>query len=126
MSIAGVVIAVVFLGVTLLWILLPLFQRKSSSRGAAEAQKQREQLLMAYERILSNIHDLDEDQSTGKMPAELYQAEREYRVRQGVAVLKALDAFDAQQPVTSTPEADEDLDRRVEAAVAAYRAKANS
>jgi hypothetical protein len=115
MSLPGLLIGLILVGLVLLFVLTPLLRRGVSTLD----DRQRDRLLMSYERILTNIRDLDEDYSTGKMLHADYETERESWVQRGIQVLKALDSM-----VTSS-DIDPDLDRRIEAAVAAYRAKAN-
>ena len=92
-------------------------------------EKQRERLLMVYERVLGNIRDLDEDLTTNKMSEADYATERELWVQRGIQVLKSLDALKTKQILTTSSVAediDRAIDKRIEAAIAAYRAKANS
>ena len=54
-------------------------------------EKQRERLLIYYERVLRNIRDLDEDHALGKIDEDEYTREREEWAQRGVQVLQALD-----------------------------------
>ena len=109
------------------WAVLLLLLRRESQTSAESLhiQKQRERLLAYYERVLTNLRDLDEDHATGKMPDEDYAAEREEWMQRGVEVLKTLDALDDHSivPTLVQDEAavDEAIDDAIEAAIAARR-----
>jgi hypothetical protein len=128
MSIAGLVFGVIVLVAMLVWISAPLRQReKARAEDSALLQKQRERLILFYERVLTNIRDLDEDHTTGKMASADYEAERETWVQRGIQVLKALDRLDAQLLLTTVDDdagVDQVINEEIEAAVARYREKA--
>src|SRR4030095_15985620 len=97
MSDAGMIFGLIVLLAALVWIGRPLLNRESEGiSDDAVQQKQRERLLLIYERVLTNIRDLDEDHTTGKMQTADYETEREAWVQRGIQVLKALDGLDAQ------------------------------
>lgn len=120
---------VIVVGV-LLFVASPLMQRsRTATTDQLLIEKQRERLLIVYERVLGNIRDLDEDYTTQKISSEDYAAEREVWVQRGIQVLKTLDEVDEQHSITTSlmpDDIDRAIDTRIEAAVAAYRAKANS
>jgi len=130
MSLPGLIMGLVIVVGVLLFVAGPLFQRPiTTTSDDVLIEKQRERLLIVYERVLGNIRDLDEDHTTHKMSDEDYTNERELWVQRGIQVLKTLDALDAKNMVTtsvSPEDIDRAIDKRIEAAVAAYRAKANS
>ncbi|MBI1282252.1 MAG: hypothetical protein GC179_29265 [Anaerolineaceae bacterium] len=130
MSLPGLVMGLVIVVGLVLFVAGPLLQRSDTTTTEDERiEKQRERLLIVYERVLGNIRDLDEDHTTLKMSDEDYATERELWVQRGIQVLKTLDELDAKYVVTTsvTPEdIDRAIDTRIEAAVAAYHAKANS
>ena len=129
MSVGGLLVGLFILLVAVAWIGSPLFGRRASTKSDATLLlKQRERLLMVYERVVNNIRDLDEDQATGKMQADDYETEREEWVQRGIQVLKAMDSLEAQHeiPVSLPADAtDDDIDRQIEEAIAAYHTKAN-
>src|SRR6266498_5046417 len=114
MSLPGLFMGVVILVGILLFVLSPL-----ARPAAAETpddlllQKQRERLLMVYERVLGNIRDLDEDLTTNKMSEADYTTERELWVQRGIQVLKTLDALNAKHTLTASSVA-EDIDRAID------------
>ena len=129
MSIAGLVFGLIILLVALIVIGAPLFRRQTGRVGEdALLQKQRERLLLIYERVLTNIRDLDEDHTTGKMQTSDYETERETWVQRGIQVLKAMDRLDEQHIITDAMDdegIDQAIDDEIEQAIDAYRAKAN-
>ena len=64
---------------------------------------------------LTNIRDLDEDFSTGKINEEDYRTEREVWARRGIRLLRALDQLEGAEDDA------EGIERAIEEAVAEYR-----
>ena len=130
MSLSGLFMGLVILIGVILFVISPLARPADSGTPVdLLIEKQRERLLMVYERVLGNIRDLDEDLTTNKMSEADYATERELWVQRGIQVLKSLDALNAKQILTTSSVAediDRAIDKRIEAAIAAYRAKANS
>lgn len=126
MSTGGIIAAVLLLTVTMLVVVVPLLRGNAHrTEDSLHLQKQRERLLVYYERVLTNLRDLDEDYATGKMPDDAYVTEREEWVRRGVLVLRAMDTLEDHSlvPATVQDEAavDEAIDDAIETAIAAYR-----
>src|SRR5690606_23510218 len=126
MSIAGLVFFLLLLSGVAVLVAMPLLRRESqTSAESLHIQKQRERLLAYYERVLTNLRDLDEDHATGKMPDEDYVVEREDWMQRGIEVLKTLDTLDEHSviPESIHDEAavDEAIDDAIEAAIAARR-----
>lgn len=126
MSIAGLLISLLLAAIAIAIVARPLLRsRRGGQQENASRQQQREQLRTYYERVLTNIRDLDEDFSTGKLSGADHQQEREVWLQRGIILLRALDELDKEQrPPSSASEADS-IDRAIEAAVAAYRETAN-
>lgn len=114
--------AVLLVAMTVLWLGLPLL-RRPAVLADAEQEKRRLILEQDYQRVLTNISDLDEDFATSKIDEADYRAEREAWVGQAVQILKALDSEPAAEPSGSIPTTGGDIDEAIEAAVAAYRKK---
>ena len=123
MSPEGVFIALVLFAGALIWVISPLV-RGARGEGDVLAQKRHERLLVYYERVLTNLRDLDEDFATGKIAEPEYQDEREIWAQRGIQVLRALDTVEG-QPLTAADDEgiDREIDSEIEAAVAAYRNK---
>ena len=130
MSLPGLVMGLVIVVGVLLFVLTPLLRHHEAGTPVdLLIEKQRERLLMVYERVLGNIRDLDEDLTTNKMSETDYVTERELWVQRGIQVLKTLDAVNAKQILTPSPVAeniDRAIDDQIEAAIAVYRSKVNS
>ncbi len=128
MSLEGLIITLTLLVIAGLWIAAPLLN-PSRQKTNATTQKQRERLMVHYERALNNIRDLDEDYATGKIQKEDYIQEREQWVQRGIQVLMALDELESKAQPRSEAKDDADIersvDRQIEAAVAAYRSKSD-
>jgi hypothetical protein len=126
MSIEGLAVSVLLLTVTVLLVAAPLLGPDTGRAGeTARIARQRDRLLAYYERVLTNIRDLDEDHATGKMPDDEYAVEREEWMQRGIYVLRALDTLHDHSLVETQPSdevaVDEALDSMIEAAIAARR-----
>lgn len=74
MSTEGLLASLIVTVLVVVWVAMPLFRKdRGSASDVLLVQKQRERLLVYYERVLTNIRDLDEDHSTGKMSTEDYE-----------------------------------------------------
>lgn len=131
MSTEGLLASLIVTVLVVVWVAMPLFRKdRGSASDVLLVQKQRERLLVYYERVLTNIRDLDEDHSTGKMNTEDYETERESWVQQGVQILKALDQIKDKHISaprhTDRGAIDRAADDAIEAAIASYKQKARS
>lgn len=130
MSGDSILIIVVMVVVTGVALLLP-FIRHNETIAQIETRKKRDSLLMSYERVLLALRDLEEDLTTGKLPAEDYEAKRADWVERGVTLLQQLEAAGIKAPKAKSlagstktaksgdkPEAA--LDAAIEAAIAQY------
>lgn len=126
MSIEGIIVSLVIIALTGFTIALPLW-RAHAHKGPASAtiEKQRERLLTYYERVLTNLRDLEEDHATGKIVTEDFEQEREIWMQRGIQVLRALDDLGShsiiQGAVKDAAAADEAIDEAIEDAIKAYR-----
>lgn len=125
MSIEGIVVSLVILLLTAAAVALPLWRGQGQTAENALLQKQRERLLVYYERVLTNIRDLDEDFATGKIAPDEHAREREMWVQRGIQALRALDDLHShsiiQGAVKDSAAADEAIDAAIEASIKAYR-----
>jgi hypothetical protein len=129
-------LGVIIIALAVLFVFWPFVSRRS--RDEDEVSTQVESLIIQRDAIYTTIRDLDFDYETGKVTEEDYHAQRETWVQRGIAVLKALDAWQEEGafvPAPSSanghlggtqPDADRtrsaDLDDQIEAAVRARRA----
>jgi hypothetical protein len=121
MSTGSLLLGLALLTVAIIWIGLPLVRDRN--RAPALETRQRDRLLAYYDRVLTNVRDLDEDFATDKMNEAEYRAERELWVGRGIQVLKALDQG-ITLPIVGNDGApvDDTIDDAIEAAVTRYRA----
>ncbi len=105
MSLAGLVIAALMVVSVALYVFLPLLRSQVVSEVAFQ-DKQRERALAYYERVLTNIRDLDDDHATGKISDDEYQTERERWMQRGIQVLKLLDTLDHDESLIENRQAD--------------------
>jgi hypothetical protein len=123
MSIPGILMALVLVALSVAIVALPLLRANSSRSREALARKAHDEILTAYERVLTTIRDLDEDFQTGKLQETEYQEERTRRVQQGAVLLQQLEVLDASQVWqggVETPAAAAVDDAAVEALIARY------
>ena len=117
MTITGLIIAATMLVITLIFVLVPLVTGSRRSNSAF-INRQRERALAYYERVLTNVRDLDEDHSTGKISTTEYEVEREVWVDRGVKVLRLLDDLSEQHNIVDNTEADDAaIDAAIEEAI---------
>ena len=127
MSAAGLAVSVLVALAFAVWVALPFIQRSAGSRrdNPSVVARQRERLQIYYQRVLRNVHDLDEDHATGKLNADEYTVERARWVQRGVEALRTLETLDSQHLVAPAQAddatIDEAIDRAIEAAVSGHR-----
>jgi len=124
-SLPGLLFALLLALFVLAWIVMPLFQRANKAEDDPLREKQRERLLIYYERVLRNIHDLEEDHNLGKIDDAEYNHEREEWAQRGAQVLQALDSISERSVIAETPAedaaVDSAIDDAIEAAIQTYR-----
>jgi hypothetical protein len=127
MSPQGWIFALLLALFVLAWIVMPLLSRdaKAADEDDPLLDKQRERLLVYYERILRNIRDLDEDHALEKIAEDEYTRERAEWAERGVQVLQALDSLPQRETIAATPAddaaVDQAIDEMIESAVRRYR-----
>lgn len=127
MSAAGLALSILLVLAFAVWVALPFIQRAAgdSPGGDRVVARQRERLQVYYQRVLRNLHDLDEDHATGKLNTDEYTVERARWVQRGVEALRTLETLDAQHLVApaqaDAAAIDEAIDRAIEAAVNSHR-----
>ncbi|MBL8156391.1 MAG: hypothetical protein JNM70_19580 [Anaerolineae bacterium] len=137
MDIGTIVIVLVVAGVGLFWLAFPFITRAGSQAEGIFRQRDRERLLVDYERVLTTIRELDDDYRLGKLSQETYQMEREAWAEQGTILVEQLEKLKgsvppprppkSKPPKGPQPDADSDLDAALEQAIAKYvKAKSGS
>lgn len=115
MSIGGIAISFLIAAAFLVWLLQPfLWPEDSHAPDRTPTARQRERLHVYYQRVLRNVHDLDEDFGTGKLNEAEYRQEREMWVKRGIQALKALDALDSTHLVAPARADDAEIDDAIE------------
>jgi hypothetical protein len=123
MSVGGLVFFILLLAAVLLLVVMPLLRPRLRANPDSRLERQRDRLLSYYERVLTNLRDLDEDHATAKIDAADYNSEREIWIRRGIEALKAIDSLQENSMIPDGDDAtiDEAIDVAIESAVAAYR-----
>jgi hypothetical protein len=121
MSVVGLVIFVALLMLVGFIVLRPFVAPLAPSQSQL-LSRQRERALAYYERVLTNVRDLDDDFATQKINPDEYAQEREVWVERGVKILQLFDELDAQTPLSHNPQADDaEIDHLIEARIQALR-----
>jgi rubrerythrin len=100
-----------------LYLAAPLMMNRRSRRAMEETQES-SSLLAERDRVVTLLQELDFDFKLGKIPEEDYPAQRTDLLKRGADVLKRLDAIKA------ASSSDDEVESRIEKAVAARRADA--
>lgn len=123
MSIPGLSIALLMSLIALAIVARPLLGAARTRPSAGSSLRlESERVQLYYERVLTNIRDLDEDFATGKINEDDYRAEREVWAQRGIRLLRAQDQLEREGSPLAAGEDAERIDRAIEEAVAAYRA----
>ena len=93
MSIGGALFFLLGLALCSMFILAPLNAARRNERRIRRRAQRRTRLEFQYERVLTNLRDLDEDQRTGKLDHATHARERETWLRRGAQLLAELDAL---------------------------------
>jgi len=123
MSILGLMISIALICAAVLLVVYPLIRpSRRQNRSKRRIQQQTDRVQAYYERVLTNIRDLDEDFSTGKISEADYREEREVWVHRGIRLLRMQEQLDAQRSLADSAGADaERIDRAIEDAILAWR-----
>lgn len=119
MSLVGLVAAILIFFILLIVTIVP-FLFNENDAALSFRNKQRERALAYYERVLTNIRDLDDDLATDKINHAEYELEREKWMSRGVELLAMLDELDKQQNIVNNLDAnasDAQIDDAIEAAI---------
>ena len=122
MSIPGLLIALLLSLIALAILARPLLgpaRQRRSARNSLRLESDR--VKSYYERVLTNIRDLDEDFATGKINEADYQAEREVWAQRGIRLLRVQDRLEREGNPPADGDDGERIDQAIEEAVAAYR-----
>lgn len=123
MSAMSWILALSVLVIGIAWLVIPVLRRADE----VSTDVKRDALLVAYERIVATIRDLDEDFATGKLQQADYDTQREALMQRGMVLLEALGEKPGKQKASrgrvQKANIDTALDEAIEAAVARAMAK---
>jgi hypothetical protein len=112
----------VFLGLGLALVVATILARPLLEGGTSQAigQDSRLSALQAErDRVLTRLQELDMDAAMGKVMQEDFERERSMLMQRGADVLREIDAYNTFETAAGPGE---DLDEKIEAAIAAVRA----
>lgn len=123
MTIEGLILSLMMASIVILAVALPFLRRATGeSRHDTDIAMQRDRIMAYYERVLQNVHDLDEDHALGKIDDEDHARDREFWTLRGAQALKLLETLDS-QPLAGVTTGD--LDDAIERMVARARSEAS-
>lgn len=108
MTTGSILLTIALIIVLLLYLLRPFLTPSTSSHTTTPRQK----LLAEKEQLLNQIRALDFDHTTGKIPDDVYQAQRPRLIQQTALILQQLDSHAADHT---------DIEVAIETAVAHLR-----
>jgi rubrerythrin len=117
MDIGSIFLILALLILVIVYVSRPLFDRNRQISAVGEEEHALSHLMAERDRVLNALQELDFDHALGKIPDEDYPSQRAFLLQRGAQVLRSLDEMQAQ-------ESSEDLEARIEAAIAARRADA--
>lgn len=122
MDIGSIFLILALLILVALFISRPFFERPTLKTDAMTMQEEHDysSLLAERDRILNALQELDFDHVLGKIPDEDYPPQRALLLQKGTEILKRLDEIQA----PGTSESGDELDTRIEEAIARRRADA--
>lgn len=92
MTLEGIVFLIVGIVVAVVFLALPFLTRNAS---AQIADRERLNLVAAYERALVTVRDIDEDYQMGKLTPDVYENERAKWIAQGAVLLEQIETLGA-------------------------------
>ncbi len=122
MSIVGLLITLLLAVIAIVMVAYPLFRSPRENNAAADSLLlHQDRLRTYYERVVTNIRDLDEDLATGKIGEDNHRKEREVWVHRGMQLLRMQDQLDAEHGLANDASDVDEINKAIEAAVAFYR-----
>ena len=100
-----------------IYLYAPFMERRA--RRVTEEEHELSALMAERDRVINSLQELDFDYKLGKIPEEDYPSQRAGLLQKGADILRQIDTL-APQPVTV-----QDVDARIEKAIAARRADAS-
>jgi NADH pyrophosphatase NudC (nudix superfamily) len=116
MEITAILVTLALLILVAVYLYAPFVQRRA--RRVTEEEHELSALLAERDRVINSLQELDFDYKLGKIPEDDYPAQRANLLQTGADILRKIDTI-APEPVSA-----QDVDARIEKAIAARRADA--
>lgn len=117
MEITAILVSLALLILVAVYLYAPFVQRRA--RRVTEEEHELSALLAERDRVINSLQELDFDYKLGKIPEEDYPAQRATLLQNGADILRKIDTL-APEPASA-----QDVDARIEKAIAARRADAS-
>src|SRR5215216_7982680 len=117
MQITAIFFTLAILILVAIYLYAPFMEKRA--RRVTEQEHELSTLLAERDRVINSLQELDFDYKLGKIPQEDYPTQRSTLLHKGADILRQIDSI-APQPV-----AVQDVDARIERAIASRRADAS-
>ena len=117
MEITAILVSLAILILVAVYLYAPFVQGRA--RRVTEEEHELSALLAERDRVINSLQELDFDYKLGKIPEEDYPAQRSSLVQKGADILRQIDS------IAPEPASVQDVDARIEKAIAARRADAS-
>ena len=117
MQITAIFFTLAILILVAIYLYAPFMERRA--RRVTEEEHELSTLMAERDRVINSLQELDFDYKLGKIPDEDYPTQRSSLLQKGADILRQIDSI-APQPVTL-----QDVDARIERAIATRRADAS-
>jgi len=116
MQLTAILVSLALLILVAVYLYAPFIQKRA--RRVTEEEHELSALLAERDRVINSLQELDFDYKLGKIPEEDYPAQRASLLQSGADILRKIDTI-APEPASA-----QDVDARIERAIAARRADA--
>ena len=116
MQLTAILVSLALLILVAVYLYAPFIQKRA--RRVTEEEHELSALLAERDRVVNSLQELDFDYKLGKIPEEDYPAQRASLLQSGADILRKIDTI-APEPASA-----QDVDARIERAIAARRADA--
>ncbi len=117
MQITAIFFTLAILILVAIYLYAPFTERRA--RRVTEEEHELSALMAERDRVINSLQELDFDFKLGKIPADDYPTQRASLLQKGADILRQIDSI-APQSTSS-----QDVDARIEKAIAAHRADAS-
>jgi hypothetical protein len=117
MEITAILVSLALLILVAVYLYAPFVQKRA--QRVTEEEHELSALLAERDRVINSLQELDFDYKLGKIPEEDYPAQRANLLQTGADILRKIDN------IAPEPASTQDVDARIEQAIAARRADAS-